>query len=244
MVRKYYAKKKGRGKPVRYSRSKKLVTGHGPTMLEKIASGAGSVAKLAMAVAPAIAAINTEHKYFDRTGAVIAHSPGTSDVIVNLTGAIPQAITDSGRIGNSILAKDLQLRLANNFQATTGAPNVMGIHCRMLLVCWKEDESVNAITAAKLFESPSNLYSPVNKDNSDQFVILKDKFFSMNSTVGLTANTAFQTVKLYKALNWHMRWNNTVSTQNHVFLVLRSSAAGATNALQTTYYSRLNYTDN
>lgn len=240
--KKRYARRR---RPVKYSKSKKMVTGHGPTLLEKIASGAGSVAKLATAVAPVIAAINTEHKYYDRTGSATAHSPGTSDQIINLTGGVPQNITDSGRIGNSIFAKDLQLRLAYSFASTIGTPNVLGIHCRMMLVCWKDNEQQNAITAAKLFESPGNLYSPVNKDYSDQFVVLKDKFFSLNANVGVNATPqAFTTQKIFKTLNWHMRWNDTVSTQNHVFLVLRSSASGSTNGLSTSYYSRLNYTDN
>lgn len=231
---------------VRYSRTKKMVTGHGPTLLEQIASGAGSVAKLATAVAPAIAAINTEHKYYDQSQAVTAHSPGTSDQIINLTQGIVQNLTDSGRIGNSILARDIQIRLAHNFNATTGAPNVNGIHCRMMLICWKDNKIPNPPNASKIFEAPSNLYSPVNKDYSDQFVVIKDKFFSLNGTLQ-SGVSAFTTMKLFKKLNWHMRWEDasaTGGTQNHVYLILRSSSAGATNALQTTYYSRLNYTDN
>lgn len=243
-----YARRKfSKRRPVRYSSTKKLVTGQGPTLLEKIASGAGSVAKLAMAVAPVVAAINTEHKYFDLTASVQSHSPGTSDQIINLTQGIIQGVTDSDRIGNSILAKDLQIRLAHNFQNTIGTPNVMGLHCRMMLVCWKENIQLNGPTAAKIFESPGNLYSPVNKDYSDQFVVMKDKFFTLNSGISVSAVTGFQTMKLFKKLNWHLRYQAGTAfdgTVNHIFLILRSSAAGATNALNTTYYSRLNYTDN
>lgn len=119
-----YKKNYKRRRPIKYSPSKKMVTGHGPTLLEKISSGVGSVAKLATAVAPAIAAINTESKYLDITASVTAHTPGTSDVIRNLTGEIIQGVNDSQRIGNSILMRDLQIRLAHNFNATLGSPNV------------------------------------------------------------------------------------------------------------------------
>lgn len=233
-----------KGRQVTYSKSKKLVTGHGPTLLERIASGVGSAAKLAMAVAPAIAAINTEHKYWDQTAAVTSYAPGTNDQIIALTAGVVQGITDQTRIGNSILAQDLQIRLAHNFTTTLGAPNIQGIHCRMMLVCWKENATANPISAAKLFEVPNNLYSSMNKDYTDQFVVLKDKFFSLNNSSGLAGTSAFTAVKMFKPLKWHIRWDNANATQNHVFLILRSSAVGVGNALQTTYYSRLNFTDN
>lgn len=230
-----------------FTKAKKLVTGSGPTLLDRIASGVGSVAKLATAVAPAIAAINTEAKYFDQTAAVTAYSPGTNDQIISLTGGIAQGLTDVTRIGNSLLAKDLQLRMAFNFQNTVGSPNVMGIHCRAMLICWKENTQLNGPTAARLFESPTNLYSPVNKDYSDQFVVLKDKFFSLNSAVDISAPTGFTTMKWFKPINWHLRYqgaNTTDFTTNHIVLVIRSSASASVNALQCTYYSRLNFTDN
>lgn len=238
----------GRRRPVNYSKSKKMVTGHGPTLLEKIASGAGSVAKLAMAVAPAIAAINTEHKYYDVTQAVTAYVPGTNDQILNLTGGITQGTTDITRIGNSILAKDLSLRMALDFPSTIGAPNVTGIHCRMMLLCWKENIQLNSPTAARIFEAPTNLYSPINKDYSDQFVVLKDKFFTLRSDGSGIASTTGQThMKIFKNLNWHIRYQAggaADGTTNHIILVLRSSAAGVSNAMNCTYYSRLNFTDN
>lgn len=241
------AKKVYRKKRVVYSKAKKMVTGHGPTMLDQIASGVGSVAKLATAVAPAIAAINTEAKYYDQTASVLAHTPGTSDQVINLTQGIAQSLTDSGRIGNSVLAKDLQVRLAYNFNSVIDAANVLGIHCRMSLICWKENIQLNQPTALKLFESPTNLYSAWNKDYTDQFVVMKDKFFSLNNSSGQPGSVAFTAAKIFKKIGWHLRWDGGLTsdgTQNHIYLILRSSSSGSTSALSTTYYSRLNYTDN
>ena len=119
-----YSKKR---KFQRKNRVKRTVQGQGETMVEKIASGAGQVAKLASAVLPAIMAINTEHKYYDQTAAVTAYTPGTNDQILYLSNAIAQGTTDITRIGNSILAKDLQLRMALSFISTLGSPNVVGV---------------------------------------------------------------------------------------------------------------------
>lgn len=242
-----YTKRRASAKrraPVRYSRTKKMVTGHGPTLLEKIASGAGTVAKLATAVAPVIAAINTEHKYWDKTATVLSYAPGTNDQLISLTNGPPQGTDDSNRIGNSILAKAIQVRLAHNFNSTIGSPSIMGIHCRMMLIAWKENVQQNIPTVAKIFEAPANLYSPLNKDYSDQFVVMKDKFFSLNNSSGIAAVAAYTASKMYKPINWHIRWDQTGATQNHIYLLLRSSSTGSTNALSTTYYSRLDYTDN
>lgn len=226
-----------------------MVTGdREPTLVESIANGAGQVAKLATAVMPIISAINTEQKYFDATAAVTAYQPGTNDQIIGLTGAMAQGVTDVTRIGNSVLAKDIQVRLAIDFPQTIGPPAVTGLHCRMMLLCWKENVQLNGPTAAKIFESPTNLYSPVNKDYSDQFVVMKDKFFVLRGDGYTAATQAGQTcMKLYKKLDWHMRWQGGTindATTNHIILVLRSSSAGVTNAMNVTYYSRLNFTDN
>lgn len=229
-----------------YTKAKKMVTGRGPTLLDKIASGVGSVARLATAVAPAIAAINTEHKYYDQTAVVSASQPGTNDNLINLTQNIVQGVNDTNRIGNSILAKDIQIRLAINFNSTVGTPNVLGAHCRMMLICWKENIQQNAPDVNKIFEDASNLYSPVNKNNSDSFVVIKDKFFSLNNSSGLAGSSGFTHMKLYKPLNWHIRWEGSTGnqgTQNHVYLIMRC-ANGSGSALSTTYYSRLNFTDN
>jgi len=230
-----------------YSKTKKMVTGESPTLLENIATGAGHVASIARAVLPALSMINTELKYFDKTATVSAYNPGTNDQAIIVTQGIAQGTSDITRIGNSILAKNIQIRFALNFPATLGAPNIMGIHCRAMLLCWKPNLQVDGPSVAKIFEAPNNLYSPVNKDNSDNFVVIKDKFFTLNSQSSVAATAGFMTMKWYKDLNWHMRYqagSTADETTNHLVLILRSSSTGATNALGVTYYARLNYTDN
>lgn len=248
MTKSDYAKqaygRKGYKRYKKIDKIKKMVTGEGPTLLEKIAAGVGGVASVAKAVLPAIAAINTEVKYSDKTAAVNAYVPGTNDVIVALTDQIAQGTSDITRVGNSIKAQDLQLRLAMNFASSA---TVLGLHCRMMLIVWKENAQQNPITAAKLFESPTNLYSAMNKDYTDQFVVLKDKFFALNNPSGAAQTVAFQHMKLFKKTDFHIRFDGSTganATQNHIYLILRSSSTGLATSLSTTYYSRLNYTDN
>ena len=231
-----------------YSKSKEMVTGSGPTLLEKIASGVGSAARVAEAVLPIVEMINTEAKYFDSTGSGVAHSPGTNDFFVNLTQGIAQGTTSSTRVGDSILAQDIQLRLALNFAASLGPPLVAGLHCRLIIYCWKENLQENPPSnAANIFEVGNNLYSCFNKDFTDQFVVLKDKHFSVNANLNAAGNQSFMHMKIFKKLNWHIRYDGSGAfdgTQNHIFMCLRSSASGAPTGMQCTYYSRLNYTDN
>lgn len=237
--------------PVKYSRTKKMVTGHGPTLLEQIASGAGSVAKLATAVAPVIAAINTESKYYDETASFSTYGTNSNPDLRCLTDSILQGVTDSTRIGNSILAKDLQLRLASSMTMTTNAsPNVLGCHHRVILFVWKYNDS-GGPSITKILESPTNIYSNLNKDYTDQFVVLKDKFLTYNATMQAgtvasgIATQDYKSMKVYKKLDYHMRWTDAnQAIANHVWMLTMSTPSGLTNAVNTTFYSRLNYTDN
>lgn len=235
---------RGRRRKVQnYSKAKKMVTGHGPTLLDRIASGVGSVAKLATAVAPAIAAINTEHKYYDISYSVNANTPGTNDQIVDLTQGITQGTTDVTRIGNSILAQDIYVKGYVGFTASTTTHSSFS---RMTIFCWKENIQLNAPTAAKLFETPADIFSPINKDYSDQFVVIKDKLIPHNAQISAATVQGVVPIKFYKKLNWHIRYNatgTTAGTQNHIFICFRGAAAVA-NTSVFSIHSRLNFTDN
>ena len=232
-------------RPINYSKTKKLVTGHGPTMLERIATGAGSAARLARAVAPVVAAINTEMKYFDQTGTGNFFLPGTNDVIVNLTGGIAQGTTDITRIGNSILAKDIAIKMYILWLASTNLVQSIG---RLTLLCWKEDAQDNPPTITKIFEAPANLLSAFNKDYTDQFVVIKDKLIAFQALASPSAlNQSPHTLKIYKRLGYHLRFDAGTTadhTVNHLFLIFRCNAATSANQASFEYYSRLNFSDN
>lgn len=240
-------KKKNTSRPRRtkVNKTKLLVTGHGPTYLERIAQGATGVSAVARAVMPIVSAINTESKYYDSQVNGVAYNPGTNDAIINLTAGIAQGLTDQARIGNSVLAQNLAIKLmmTQTFTTLTSQARM----ARITLLCWKENIQSNPPTAAKIFEFPTLLHSAFNKDYTDQMVIIKDKIIPMNSTVlaGLVQSGKY--IKIFKKLDFHLRWQAgavTDGTVNHVFLVIRGNGPGV--AEQTNYdvYHRLNYTDN
>jgi len=248
-TRTYGYRKKKRIPKKYYSKTKKMVTGQSPTLLENIASGVGGLASVAKAVLPAIASINTELKYYDETNAYSVYGTFANSDLRCITDGITTGTTDSSRIGNSILAKNIQIRFALSMpMTTTSATPVLGCHARIMIFTWKYNDS-GGPSVTKLLEAPTNIYSPVNKDFSDQFVVMKDKHFVFNASVvpgtAATATQGYQHFKYYKDLNWHMRWtDSSQAIANHVWILTMATSSGPTNAVGVTFYSRLNYTDN
>lgn len=132
---------------------------------------------------------------------------------------------------------------------TTSATPVLGCFHRVMILVWKDNASQNVPSVTKILQSPSNIYSPVNKDYSDQFVVVKDKFVTFNPMVVPGTSTSgtqgFRHMKFFKKCNWHLRWDAAGNpTQNHIYMLTMSTPSGSSNAVGTTYYSRINYTDN
>lgn len=247
MPRKWATNRRGyrSTRKVRFSKTKKLVTGSGPTLLQRIAAGAGATATLAKAIAPVVAAINTESKYYDSQTNGVAYNPGTADYILNLTQGIAQGLTDQARIGNSVLAQNiaLKLMLTQNFTTVTSQARF----ARVVLLCWKENLQDNPPTAAKIFEFPTLIHSAFNKDYTDQMVIIKDKIIPMNANMSYSGIQAGHFLKIFKKLDFHMRWDaasTTDGTVNHLYLVIRGNGPGVAEQTNFDVYHRLNYTDN
>lgn len=229
------------------NKTKKLVTGHGPTWLETLASGAGTVASLAKAVAPAIAAINTEAKYLDTSNGLAPTLASPS--IVNLS-LMAQGLTDSTRIGNSLLAKSIQCRirlvLSNELTGTYGSS---WSSVRVILLVDKLQGGTPP-TIAQIMESTSNNISMANKDYTDRFTIIKDKMCNFSPQTlyyGSTSPTfGVCDFKFYKPLDFHIRYlgagaTNADAGPNQLYLVCwPQHSLGCA----FTFYTRLNYTDN
>lgn len=244
MPRKSFRRRPARKFPKKTARVKKMV-GEQPSLVDKIASGVGQVAKLAGAIAPIVAAINTEEKYVDYTSSVTFSN--ASPQIINLTRTA-QSLTDTGRIGDSVKARFLQIR--NHFVADHSTVNNNIIRCMIFV-----DKSVSASmgiadpTLANLFTSSTNVFSPLNKDNGDRFVLLKDKIFTLDCPTATNAvagarggSTRFMKINL--PLDFHIRYvaaNLNDVGPNQVYMLLWT-ASGVTPSC--TYYSRFKYTDN
>lgn len=227
---------KRRGGQRRIARTKKLVTGQQqPTLLEKIASGVGSAAKVATAVLPMIKAINTEQKFIDlATGAVnISSTPSFWNLCLMGTGTDEQS-----RIGNSILLKDFNLRISFTPNYTGTAYN----YFRMTILVDKMQNGTPP-TATQLFQAPTNLDSAFNRNTSDRFVILKDKRF----VIAQQGDQLNVIQKIYKKLDFHARYLGTPlvassAGPNAVYLMLWGTAT--VNFPTASIYNRTNYTDN
>jgi hypothetical protein len=226
-----------------YSKTKKMVTGQSPTLLERIATGAGSVARVAKAVLPIVSAINTEEKYVDIAINVNAYSPGTNDQIIALTSPITQGTADTERIGNSVLLRSIYIRGLLQWTSATGS--YVGVS-RFILFCWKGDVQNNPPTAAKIFENPTQFFSMLNKDYSEQIVVIKDKVVNHAAPFTTAGVFGIKFFKIYKSLNWHARWDGTTNndgTTNHLFLLVRGAGTSTTPSNMVAY-SRLHFTDN
>lgn len=232
-------KKRGYRRRKKIAPTKRLVTGQTePTLVERIASGVGSAARLASAVLPIVKAINTEQKWFDNayTRTVDSASPA-----IDIQSMFATGTTESTRIGNSILDKDINIRInmAGNF--TSAASN----YVRIILFVDKETAAVaGAPTMATLLQAPTNILSAFNKDYTDRYAILKDKRVVLNS-----ASNQGMMIKIYKKLDFHTRYvgNGAAAPanagQNHIHIVLMTSNTVGQGVVMGVY-SRLNYTDN
>lgn len=231
--KKNYKKRTYKKRPV--NRTKRLVTGQTqPTFLEQIASGAGAVANVAKAVLPIVAAINTEMKFHDSALVVV---PVLGTPTISCLNQIAQGTNESDRIGNSILLKDMNFRYQILANYTTEQQNMV-----RLVFFVDKHQAGTAPTFASIFQTTSNFQSSFNKDFTDRYAILKDKYFVLSSG----GNRVLQG-KFYKALPFHTRFlgasNSSVDLGNNSVYVLWWSAY-AVNGPSISWYNRLNFTDN
>jgi len=237
-----YYKKRYKPRKKFVSKAKKLVTGHGPTMLERIASGVGSVASLAKAVVPVIAAINTEAKYLDRT--VSSTASFAAPNLINLS-AMAQGTTEITRIGNSILSKNISVTIQLVPDMATRS-----YHCyRILLFVDKQQAGTPPNTTELFANSATTLFSQKNKNYTDRFVFLKDKFITIDANIDPTADAlnANRVIKIFKKTDFHIRYIGTDATNasqgnNSLYLLIWPQDPTTGQGFSMT--SRLNFTDN
>jgi len=153
------------------NKTKKMVTGQGPTLLEQLARGASGVATVAKAVLPIVSAINTEAKYLD-----VSYSGNLTITTPSITciTALAQGLTDITRIGNSLLAKSINIKYRFNTSDTA-----QHIQTRIVIFVDKL-QGGTAPTLAQLMSDTASILSHHNKNYTDRFVILKDRIFDMN----------------------------------------------------------------
>lgn len=157
--------------------------------------------------------VNVETKRLILTQAATAIA-ATS--IANLT-PIAQALTDSGRSGDSVLLKYLTVRGTLRLQAATNRIETV----RIMLVVDKENSgSTPAITDILLTD---DVLSIKNFDTTGRFLILHDKTYSFTA-----GGKELSFIKIYKKLNFHCHYTGPLGTdeaENQIYLVSMASAA-------------------
>lgn len=222
-------------KPKRIAPTKKLVTGQTqPTLLEKVANGIGSAATVAKAVLPMIQAINTEMKYIDSvySGAFSLASPLILKLAPTTTGPLEQ-----NRIGNSILAKDVNLR----YRIIPDFSTYPVHYVRAILFVDKQQAGVPP-TLPLIMQFPTAIESAFNKDFTDRFAVLKDKRITLT-----VENMASAFNKIYKKLDFHIRYigaTNADSDMGNNQVYIMWWFFSNTNPPSIEQYTRINFTDN
>lgn len=232
--RKTYRKRTYRKRGPKATIAKKMVEGKGMTKLERLAWGAGAVASLARAVVPYIKANNAEAKYFD---VIATQSPVSATIGLNNLSNMSQGLTDITRVGNSIKIKDLRVRYTIIPNFTSSITNIV----RIMIFVDKSQGGV-APLQTQIFESSTTFNSPLNKDFSDRFVVLRDSIFPLaqGSADNLTGD-------IYLKMDYHVRYlgpGNAVGDQGPGTVYLLSWSNQVTNSPTISYYTRLNYYDN
>lgn len=220
------------------NRTKQLVTGQTqPTMLEKIANGVGAAANVAKAVLPMIMSINTEEKFKDVSSLAFNTLPFNTPRFINLNPIATGAL-ETNRVGNSILCKNVNIRLSFTPNYTSYPTNLF----RMVLFVDKQ-QAGTIPTATQLFQDVTTIDSAFNKNYTDRFAILKDKRW----TIAQQGDQHLTVWKIFKYLNFHTRFigstaNDADMGNNTIYLLLWSNQV--TNLPIFSIYSRLNFTDN
>lgn len=216
-------------------RTKKLVDGG--NLFDKatalVRSGAPyikSIGALASEVRLLKDMVNVEQKYIDTSGNGTISTTG----VIGILSLCAQGNTDITRNGNQIKLKDIHIKIDINRNASAAVNR-----CLAMLICDKEYDGANPTIANIL--AASNVLSPLNKDFSKRFVVLKTKHFNID------ASEASKSFTWYTKLPFHCFYDGATAAQgdckeNQILLLLLEDQA--INVASYAYYARINFFDN
>lgn len=212
----------------RGGRTKDFVDGKQQRMIQ---AGITSIPYLIKSVGLLKSLINTEPKFLDTT--FTSTVLGTTVLYSRLT-AIGQGLTDSSRIGNKILLKDVFIRytiVMNSAAATT--------MYRAILFVDKETDGASPTSPSPL--ALNSTESPIDMDESKRFVIIRDQYIPLSINGDRVCGE-----KIYSELNFHCEFDGTGNgigdaKENQIWLAFLSS--DNTNQSTVNAYSRIKYYD-
>lgn len=169
-----------------------------------------------------------ELKYKDTTASGTTIT--TTGTIVRLDNISDDA-SDTGRIGDKITARSIQMRLAITPNATAGS-NFL----RVILFLDKQPNGSTATTSL-LLEAPTNYNSPLYLAYGKRFKVLFDRTYTVD-----TDATGSQVDKLFRKLRYVAEFNDSGNVSTNQLNVLFLSDQ-ATNGPSISYYFRLRWID-
>lgn len=215
-------------KKTKGGRTKQLVDGRTNMYIR---NGVAAIPYLIKSVGLMKSLINTEPKFIDSTFTTAVL--GTTVLYSRLT-AIAGGTTDSQRIGNKVLLKDVFIR----YTIVMNAAATSTIY-RVLLFVDKETDGASPTSPQPLQTATTE--SPLSMDFSKRFVMIRDQY------IPLSINGSRQVgKKIYGILNFHCEFDGTGTgiadaKENQIWLAFLSS--DNTNQSTVSAYARVKYYD-
>lgn len=173
-----------------------------------------------------------ELKYFDTTNSFAFDSTGEVPATGQLN-IIPQGVNEQERIGRKIHVKSIHchFQIAPNVATWNGSAS--GTFIRLMLV---QDKQANGAAATYsgvggVLQSDT-VGSFRNLTNSNRFVVLKDWYFALNATAGVTSsfNSTSKVLEFNSKCDIPIEYDNVATTgalttirSNNLFLLARST---------------------
>lgn len=152
--------------------------------------------------------VNSEMLHNQSIGTTTTNNLGT----ITLLNGMAQNDTASGRTGNSILMRNVHLRLC--FIQNTAA--VQTTYRVMLILDTQQVGDTNP-TLTDILENASNPLSPLATASVGRFKVMKNWFFTTDDT-----KTQTKLIEYYKQFRFHTRYNGPTGTdiqKNGLYLI-------------------------
>ena len=142
--------------------------------------------------------------------------------------------TSSGRTGNSILMRNVHLRLGFEQHASATVTTY-----RVILL-WDTQQTADTSPAVTDVLESASPYSPLATANVGRFKVIKNWFFTTDDTKAQT-----KLIECYKQFRVHTRYNGTANTDiQKMGLYLLTLSDQATNVPTFRYSWKVGYHDN
>jgi len=174
--------------------------------------------------------VNSEMLHNQGLGSTTTNNAGT----MTLLNGMAQNDTSSGRTGNSILMRNVHLRLGFEQHASATVTTY-----RVILL-WDTQQTADTSPAVTDVLESASPYSPLATANVGRFKVIKNWFFTTDDTKAQT-----KLIECYKQFRVHTRYNGTANTDiQKMGLYLLTLSDQATNVPTFRYSWKVGYHDN